>query len=521
MIKTLAAAAALAVPKPQAPAPAIDLAAPASQLEAQLPLIMEAQTPQAGVHASGQALEDALTGAASVQAPEAPLAAPAAMAAFTPVPLAGGQGFSLKTLRVSVNRQPAPPKERAQSGHMARARKRYNAPPQPVDGLPVYGMHGQAPVVMALASQADRAVWTDGQAVWITAPGRGELIDTMSPIDARRVGISADGRTSIVGVVRPAGNAKHAVHLVEDSAPMKIVAFESPVAGLALSGTGERAAVVLESGELYVWDHKKGEARRYALKMRLGSEPSLALSVDGSRLVVGGASGVLVLDLADDVWQRRYLPFREYRAQATAAAVSDDGSRVAAIDDEGAVYFWDFKNGDEAVMPGPYGRGALALSMRGSRGLLWVSADGAYTRTWLASDGGTLLERRETGRDVSTAALRPDLALEGWHRPNSQVRIVELATPAAPAPVQPASAAAPKPVPAAVLAPADSHELRALRRDIMDRYGILKADRLVPTLTLWLGDHLEIFRIAGLKNLERLALRGDREAQLVLAARAK
>src|SRR5262249_15626279 len=138
----------------------------------------------------------------------------------------------------------------------------------------------------------------------------------------------------------------------------------------------------------------------------------LALSVDGKRLMTGtGAGGQRAIMLWDPATGKELTPLAKGRkVEATAAAVSPDGSGLATAQTARQVRLWDTATGKELQRlttgtPDPNALINLAFAPDGK--VLAVSVGGSI-RLWEAATGKPVAIPGADHPLVSAAALSPD-----------------------------------------------------------------------------------------------------------------
>jgi DNA-binding SARP family transcriptional activator/WD40 repeat protein len=136
-----------------------------------------------------------------------------------------------------------------------------------------------------------------------------------------------------------------------------------------------------DSGSILLVDVEHGRLQH---EVKAGFSPwSAALSPDGSRLAVSGASGELrILDMEKMEWLGPTVVVDDADF-ASSIAWSEDGTKVASGSDTGKVALWDGTTGASlgAFTPGPDRTAVAVTFVPGGSELLAVSADGS-THTW-------------------------------------------------------------------------------------------------------------------------------------------
>jgi WD40 repeat protein len=317
-------------------------------------------------------------------------------------------------------------------------------------------------LVVATFSPDGRTVTTVGSAgrvsVW-DAPPRQELPTppkfshaVLSP-DTTRVAVylnmavyvrsspNLDRGNGEIGILDPTGREV-----------LRLRGHAAQVAGFRFSPDGRHAASADEQGGFKIWEVGPGRVVREwheppaAPGARNRLEVMLLFSADGRRLLVQGRAGAArVVSVADG---REMFTLH---GQATAAAFSPDGTRVAAIhraaEKNGTaseLKVWDvdsrqevFRHGGEVVYAGHVvfgldGKRLAAVTATPGRGAAFAPAGGARLKVWDVRTGEGLLDA-ETGGPPTGPAFSPDgtrLAL-GEYSPaddSADVRVWELAS---------------------------------------------------------------------------------------------
>src|SRR5206468_1642911 len=113
------------------------------------------------------------------------------------------------------------------------------------------------------------------------------------------------------------------------------------------SPSGELLASGAESGEIHVWDWRRGtkEDLPSGPEAHDGEVRALAFSSDGKWLLSGGAGIVLWHDeemMGHDEWRPKpYYGPPGVNIAVMSVAISEDGSLLAAGTDDSEVWLWD------------------------------------------------------------------------------------------------------------------------------------------------------------------------------------
>ena len=290
--------------------------------------------------------------------------------------------------------------------------------------------------------------------------------------------LSGDGETMASAAIWE--SAIRVWDLTTHSVRMTLAGHRAYVHALAFSPDGARLASGGEDGEIFIW--RVADGRRLAtLQGYNGSVYFVKFSPDGERLVAGGQDQFMVVwDLESSepsepsehlfghnnglldavfsqkderlvsvafedkfiVWDLGILPhswlYTGHSADATAIAVSSDGTMVAAGADDGAVRLWNVATGEAQTAQESYPEEiqAVAFSKNGDR-MIWAADDDIVT-VWDRRSGELLREMEERER-VRSLALSPNgqvlastvanlSAIALWD-PESGERIGELSDP--------------------------------------------------------------------------------------------
>ncbi|MCB9730864.1 MAG: hypothetical protein H6744_14665 [Deltaproteobacteria bacterium] len=242
---------------------------------------------------------------------------------------------------------------------------------------------------------------------------RGRLALHAAPVAG--LGVSPDGHHLLV---RTDGGPPRVLTLTSE-AQVALQRFDRAPTDLALSGDGRVLALGFKTSTLHLVDPTTGAPGPL---LQLGPDPivSLALSPDGSRVVIGARTGwVRVASTATGELEPD--PLGRHEASVEQVAWSADGHTVASASIDGALRIWDMDqpHATREIATGTVLTG-LELSADGSRVVAgtWSGA----RRVW-ETKGGTLVRdvASETpGERVLAIALGPDghtLLSGGTHRP--------------------------------------------------------------------------------------------------------
>ena len=153
------------------------------------------------------------------------------------------------------------------------------------------------------------------------------------------------------------------------------------VAALAFSADGSHLASIGEDGSVLCWSAAGREVVGEAFYHGSGRVSGVALSNDGSRMLIGG-------ELGAQVWRARtgeplsvLGPGRRIRA----AALSDDGRLAVTASGPGDIRLWNTDTGTElwsATAPGP----VRVVALRPDQGQLAAATDRGEVLLWSLAD---------------------------------------------------------------------------------------------------------------------------------------
>jgi len=138
--------------------------------------------------------------------------------------------------------------------------------------------------------------------------------------------------------------------LTQRQSTFKVTDTDDQVDTVAFSLDGHRLASSRTLGDtVRLWDADTGELIGAPLKTDSGLAGALALSPDGRRLAAGDENGHLLLwnTEREAVPAPLILPAAHTRTAVWAVAFSRDGQRVAAASDDGTVGFWNAHSGQQ------------------------------------------------------------------------------------------------------------------------------------------------------------------------------
>jgi WD40 repeat protein len=211
--------------------------------------------------------------------------------------------------------------------------------------------------------------------------------------------ISADSRRAALA----AGVGGVSIRSIPDMEEIKKLTDNTagPIIDAALSGDGALALTLAQDHTVKLWDVEPGTVRFALPRLETDNWKCLAISTDGSRLLVSGVGGVLLSDTANG---REIL--RLTNKQPACAVFSPDDKQVLVADIAGQVAIVDASIGSRLGPLVGYNSAPdlLAFAPSGNRALT-VNADAI--RVWSIPERRQLAELRHSDRPVS-ASFSPD-----------------------------------------------------------------------------------------------------------------
>ena len=198
---------------------------------------------------------------------------------------------------------------------------------------------GGAPLAAWLPPDYRRAVTAAGPVLKVWDSSTGNLVNKriIGTGDITAVAAGTDGGSVVVG--DRTGGVRRVDTDTMDSGP--VVQFDHPAVALAMNGA--TSAIALLDDKTYATVNLDDGS--VVQRRDLGFKPTAAaVSPDGARLAVGGASGEGgLLDLASGDWINP--PTRTHRTFVTGASFAPDGRTFVTSAFDGGVQFWDGVNG--------------------------------------------------------------------------------------------------------------------------------------------------------------------------------
>ena len=245
-----------------------------------------------------------------------------------------------------------------------------------------------------------------GVVVWDTATH--ERVRTLGgeKSNARAVAASADGRHVLVFEGTPAENGgrkyrPQAVRVWDPATAKQVAEFpwdrpdpdaEYLFAGFLPDGSAWASAASHAAVTFRQWDRATGQqARDWTVPLGTAWVSAVAVSPDGSRLALGGGSGLVFV--FDGATGRNLTPAGGHTGDVTNLRFTRDGRRLVTAGDDGAVLTWDAATGAE---------------LRAARGLGSV---------WLSPDATTVLDyphKGHRGAKTTEAIVRDTDGRERW-----------------------------------------------------------------------------------------------------------
>jgi WD40 repeat protein len=189
------------------------------------------------------------------------------------------------------------------------------------------------------------------------------------------------------------------------SQPEAARSFEGLSGEVAFSPDGTRVAVANLDGAPHVLDVSTGEVV-LALEGHSTVAEGLAYSRDGSKIATGdnGIGGEVIVWDAES--GERLLVLEA--GQIYSMAFSPDGSKVAAVGDDGILHVWDANTGEKLISPVSETAGYRAVIFSHDGEYIYTGGQDSTVRIWEASSGKNLRTLAGHSGVVISLALSPD-----------------------------------------------------------------------------------------------------------------
>ncbi len=196
---------------------------------------------------------------------------------------------------------------------------------------------------------------------------------TASDVDLAR---ASDWTTEITNQHLFVGGYNNVVRLLaaDDLRDRGMLRHSEEVKACACSADAARIAVLLETGDMAVWDAGVG-GLGFRLPSPSGRPGAATFSADGRRLISGSDDGAARLW---DASPRREPPAAAHKGPIEKVLFSDDGARVLTSSADRTIRVWDARSGlPVAAVPHSRAVTACVLSRDGRRSVSWSSRVGA------------------------------------------------------------------------------------------------------------------------------------------------
>jgi WD40 repeat protein len=178
---------------------------------------------------------------------------------------------------------------------------------------------------------------------------------------------------------------------------------------MALSADGLRLASVEKNHDVLVWNLRQPEAPPIPFK-NSGGVASMAFSLNGAHLALGGAFGYKVMRVFDLLHPDRPPLTLHDSSNALASALSNDGTRLAIADEANEVHVWDLRTPlpTAVLLPGPAEINALGVTIT-------FSPDGSRIASANGSGDIAVWDLWSRAADDIRARVWRNLTLDEWH----------------------------------------------------------------------------------------------------------